>query len=340
MRSVKQIRPRPRQRGWRLRSWSVLPLTLALGGCSSSIDVSFLDPQGPVAADQRGHFIAVILLLMIVVLPVLVLTPWFAWRYRYGNARTPYRPHWSFSWPLEIAIWGIPFALVIVLAVWLWQGALALDPYAPLASAEPPLQVEVIGYDWKWLFIYPQLKIASIGEFAFPSDRPLAIDLTSNTVMQSFFIPALGSQIYAMAGMTTHLHLQASGPGSFRGENTQYNGDGFFQQQFVARAMAPGDFAAWTNLVRSTGLPMSAATYDAVSRRSTVGKTRSDLHADYLPNGVLYFTGVSPRMFLNVVRSFHGGPRSAAAICGQDAQTDKATSGDSPKHRQTNATTG
>lgn len=317
-----------------------LPLALALGGCTRSIDVSFLDPQGPVATAERSHFIAVILLMLIVVVPVLVLTPWFAWRYRYGNARSPYRPHWSFSWPLEIAIWGIPFALVIVLAVWLWQSALALDPYAPLASAEPPLHVEVIGYDWKWLFIYPDLKIASMGEFAFPSDRPLAIDLTSNTVMQSFLIPALGSQIYAMAGMTTHLHLEARSPGSFQGENTQYTGDGFSQQQFVARAMAPGDFAAWSDLVRRKGIPLTANAYDAIRERSTVAQTRKSLNAGDLPNGVIYFTGVSPQLFHNVVRSFHGGPTDAAALCGQNAQSAKAASGDRAKLQQTGATAG
>lgn len=280
------------------------------------------------------------MLLLIVVVPVLVLTPWFAWRYRYGNVRASYRPHWSFSWPLEIAIWGIPFALVTVLAVWLWQTAVALDPYTPLVSAEQPLHVEVIGYDWKWLFIYPDSKIASIGEFAFPAGRPLAIDLTSNTVMQSFFIPALGSQIYAMAGMTTHLHLQASGPGSFQGENTQYNGDGFSRQQFVARALAPGEFAAWSDLVERKGIPLSAKTYTTISQRSTVAQTRKSLNAGDLPNGVLYFTGVSPRLFHNVVQSFHGGPTDAASICGANDLTAKAPAGYRTKHQQTSAAAG
>jgi hypothetical protein len=118
----------------------------------------------------------------------------------------------------------VPFAIVIVLAVWLWTNAEALDPYAPIASRVPPLHVQVVSYDWKWLFIYLKLKIASMGELAFPFDRPLALKLTSNTVMQSFFIPSLGSQIYTMAGMVTKLHLEAEAPGNFRGENIQYNG--------------------------------------------------------------------------------------------------------------------
>ena len=234
---------------------------LLLGGCSSSSHLTFLDPQGPIAAAQRTHLFNVTLLMMIVVLPVLVLTPFFAWRYRYRNASSPYTPNWSFSWPLEIAIWGIPVGIVLVLAVWLWRGALALDPYAPLSSGKPPLRVEVVGYDWKGLFIYPDLGIASIGQFAFPADQPLALELTSDTVMQSFFISALGSQIYAMAGMVTHLHLQADAPGSFRGENTQYNGDGFYQQKFTAQAMTSADFKAWIDLVKAKGIPLTSTTY-------------------------------------------------------------------------------
>jgi cytochrome o ubiquinol oxidase subunit II len=235
------------RRGWLICCW----VTLAgLGGCtrvaspppfklaSATPVLSFLDPQGPVAAAQRAHLIDVVLLLLIVVVPVLVLTPIVVWRYRLnGSAR--YTPAWSFFLPLEFVIWGVPIAIVVVLAVWLWENTEKLDPYKPLASAaDPPLRVKVVGYDWKWLFIYPQFNIASIGEFAFPAGRPLDILLTSDTVMQSFFIPALGSQIYAMAGMVTKLHLLANAPGSFRGENTQFNGNGFYLQAFTATARA------------------------------------------------------------------------------------------------------
>ena len=285
-----------------------------LVGCSSSTHLSFLDPRGPVAAAQRTHLIDVVLLMTIAVLPVLVLTPFFAWRYRYRNASSPYAPHWSFSWPLEFVIWGIPFGIVVVLAGWLWMGAQALDPYAPLASAKPSLKVEVVGYDWKWLFIYPEFGIASIGQLTFPADQPLALELTSDTVMQSFFIPALGSQIYAMAGMVTQLHLQAYVPGSFRGENTQYNGDGFYQQKFTARAMTPADFKAWIDVVKAKGIPMTSATYGVIRQRSTVNETRRALSANQMPTGVLYFSAVPPDLFHDVVRSFHGGASETALL--------------------------
>jgi len=291
-----------------------------LGGCSRVVSpppfnstashpfLSFLDPQGPIAAVQRAHLIDVALLLLIVVLPVLILTPIIAWRYRLnGSAR--YMPRWSFSRPLEFVIWGVPVAIVVVLAVWLWQNTRQLDPYAPLASASgPPLRVDVVGYDWKWLFIYPQFNIASIGEFAFPADRPLAIVLTSDTVMQSFFIPALGSQIYAMPGMVTKLHLLANSPGSFRGENTQYNGHGFYQQNFTARAMKPADFTAWVKRVQTAGIPLSSKVYKAVAQRSTLSQTRAALGVAEGEDRPLFFADVSSNLFDDVVQSFGMGP--------------------------------
>lgn len=311
-------------------------LLVGLGGCSRSPapppfsssahapGLTFLDPQGPIAAAQRTHLIEVVLLLLIVVLPVLVLTPIFAWRYRY-NGSSPYTPRWSFWWPLEFVVWGIPIAIVAVLAVWLWQSTKALDPYAPLSSAHPPLRVEVVGYDWKWLFIYPDFKIASIAEFAFPADRPLAIDLTSDTVMQSFFIPALGSQIYAMPGMVTKLHLLANAPGAFRGENTQFNGEGFYEQNFIARAMAPTDFQAWIKLVRTKGIPLTGKTYDAIKQRSTLDDTRRALDTDQTGNGPLYFTDVQPNLFDKVVHSFMGSSSVAGPVIGKGAAANSVS---------------
>ena len=175
------------------------------------------------AAQQRLHFLLILGLTLIVVLPVLVLTPWLVWRYRYGRSAM-YQPEWNFGWRWEIALWGVPTVIAGILAVLLWQNTLALDPYDPVPVREEALHVQAIGFDWKWLFVYPELGIATVDELAFPASRALRLDLTSETVMQSLFIPALGSQIYAMNGMVTHLDLAAYGPGRFRGGNTQYNG--------------------------------------------------------------------------------------------------------------------
>ena len=305
--------------------YGTLCAELLFSRSASATHLTFLDPQGPIAAAQRTHLIGIVLLVLVVVLPVLVLTPLFAWRYRYRNTSAPYTPKWSFSRPLEFVIWGVPFAIVAVLAVWLWQSTHALDPYSPISSDKQPLRVQVIGYDWKWLFIYPDLKIASMRQLVFPSDKTLAIEITSNTVMQSFFIPALGSQIYAMAGMTTSLHLEADAPGHFLGENTQFNGKGFDKQKFIARAMSRVDYKNWIKQAAAVGVPLTPKVYDAIRKRGTTTETRKTLSADRMPPGALYFTGVSPNLFRNVVRSFHGGASDAASLLGGEHAVAKST---------------
>lgn len=281
-------------------------LFMLLPGCGPD-NISFLDPAGPVAAAQRDHFLQIIALVMIVVLPVLVLTPLIAWRYRRSNDASRYTPNWTFSRPLEFVIWGVPIAIVTVLAVLLWRNTQALDPYLPLPMDNPPLRVQVVGLDWKWLFIYPDEGIATVGELAFPADRPLALELTTDTVMQSFFIPAIGSQIYAMAGMVTRLHLAARGPGFFKGENSQFNGTGFHKQKFTAVAMPQGDFAQWIDTVRSNGIALDEATYRVLARKSTPDTAYKVLGTSAMPQNLLYFTNVTPGLFATIVDKYHDG---------------------------------
>ncbi len=286
-----------------LGRWVAACVTLLmLSACAGSTHLSFLDPQGPVADAQRWHFYWVLGIMAVLVAgPIFLLLPFFAWRYRYGNKAPRYTPRWEYSRLLEIMSWGGPIVIVIVLAFFVWRDTHRLDPYKPLASDQAPLQVEVIGYDWKWLFIYPDQGIASIGTLALPTRRPVSLHMTSATVMQSFFIPALGSQIYAMGGMVSQLNLQASKPGKSLGENTMYNGDGFHQQKFTALAMSPADFKAWVGKVRATGIPLDAQSLEIIAQRNT----RSDLIAA-LPrarsmDGDVYFTGVSKALFPAVV---------------------------------------
>ncbi|TPW29611.1 cytochrome ubiquinol oxidase subunit II family protein [Pararhizobium mangrovi] len=289
-------------------------LALSAGsGPAAAEGLSFLDPQGPVAAAQRDHFYAVILLMLVVVVPVLIFTPLVAWRYRYRNHGARYAPDWKFSWPLEALIWGVPVAVVVVLSVWIWQETHDLDPYAPLA-ADKSLRVEVIGYDWKWLFVYPDLHIATMGVLGFPSDRSLDIRLTSASVMQSFFIPALGSQIYAMAGMRTKLHLKANRPGTFLGENTQYNGKGFHDQKFRARAMTARGFTDWVKQVRAKGVPLDAKAYDVVRAKGGLTDVRRAVAGGSMPPGTVYFTDVSADLLANVMHQFNGGASSSEVI--------------------------
>ena len=299
-----------------LSLFCILCAPLLFAGEAYAADVSFLSPHGPIAAAQRTHLFHVILLMMIVILPVLVLTPLFAWHYRYRNTGARYTPKWEHSWPLEGLIWGVPLAVVGVLALWLVHGTTTLDPYLPLGSKDKPLEVDVIGYDWKWLFVYPQLRIASAGQLVFPEHRQLALRLTSDTVMQSFYIPALGSQIYAMAAMRTKLHLIADSTGQFLGENTQYDGMGFQDQKFIALSTTPEGFRDWVARVKANGTPLTASVYRVLRRDNTVPELRAALKADGMPPGAVYFNHVKPELFADVIRSFHGGPTSSAAIVG------------------------
>jgi cytochrome o ubiquinol oxidase subunit 2 len=306
---------------YRRRSWLLLErglvrctmctLVLLLSACTGDTHLSFLDPQGPVADAQRWHFYEVLTVMAVLVAaPIFLLLPFFAWRYRYGKTGTTYTPRWDFSWLFEITAWTGPIVIVAVLAFFVLRDTRKLDPYRSLASDQVPLLVQVIGYDWKWLFIYPEQGIASIGELDVPAGRPISLRITSATVMQSFFIPALGSQIYAMGGMVTHLNLEASNPGKFRGENTMYNGDGFHQQQFTTIAMSPANFEMWVKHVRASGIPFHGQTFQLISQRATQSDLIAALPRASTMDGHVYFTGVSQSLFAAVVKTTMDGARN------------------------------
>lgn len=292
-----------------LGRWITLCVVLSLlSACAGTTHISFLDPQGPVADAQRWHFYWVLGIMAVLVAgPIFLVLPFFAWRYRYGNKSARYEPKWKFSRSLEILSWSGPIVIVAVLSVFVWRDSHKLDPYRPLASNQPALRVQAIGYDWKWLFIYPDQGIATIGTMAIPVGRPVSIHLTSATVMQSFFIPALGSQIYAMGGMVTQLNLQATKLGRSLGENTMYNGNGFHQQKFAAVAMTPADFEAWVGKARTTGVLLDTRALKAISQRSTRLQLIAELPMAKSADGSMYFTGVSSSLFPAVVKAVKDG---------------------------------
>ena len=286
----------------------LLTTVLTLSSCAGDTHLSFLNPQGPVALMQRTHFLEMVALLAIfVALPLFVLIPWFAWRYRYGASSSRYTPKWAFSRTLEIAAWSGPAVIVALLAVLVWRSTHALDPYKALASNSPALRVLVVGYDWKWLFIYPDQGVASIGVLPLPAGQPVAMQLTSATVMQSLQIPALGSQIYAMGGMVTQLNLQADRPGRFMGENTMYNGDGFHQQRFTAVAMTPDAFNDWVKQTRARGMPLDATTLKLISERTTRAQLAAALGQSRTSDGGIYFNQARSDIFSNVVMATMNG---------------------------------
>ena len=299
---------------WRGPRLALLGAAAAVSGCTDGRQ-SFLTPDGPVAAAQYRHLVQVVLIVLIVVIPVIVGVPLIAWRYRAGNTRARYAPEWNFSAALEWPMWLVPVAVVAALSVLLWKNAHRLDPYRPIAAARTPLRVDVVGLDWKWLFIYPEYHIASVGELAFPQDRPLSLKLTSDTVMQSFMIPAIGGQIYAMPGMVTRLNLAAYRTGRFVGMNTQYDGSGFYAEHFQAVAMSAPAFARWVHEVAHEGVGLGARGYRILGRDSTPQQVRAEFGDAAMPAGVTYFNGVASGLFEHIVQRYRGG--TALARTGQ-----------------------
>lgn len=222
--------------------------------------------------ESRLIFIAFALMLIPLV-PVMVMTLWFAWRYRVGNTHAAYRPRWHFSWPIEALVWGIPLLIVAGLSVLSALSTYRLDPYRPLASSVPPLEVEAIALDWNWLFIYPQENIASVNQLVIAEQTPIHLTLTSDTVMTTFFIPQLGSQIFAMAGMPTELHLQAQHRGDFLGLNSQISGPGFAAMHFRVLAKSDADYRRWVEKARAAHQALSAAAFARLENRAGVAPT-------------------------------------------------------------------
>jgi cytochrome o ubiquinol oxidase subunit 2 len=245
----------------------MLPLLL-LSGCDA-LKLGVMNHAGPIAASQWHLYVIVGIVLIFVAGPVLLLTPLVAWHYRLSNKKSAFKPKWDFSWTLEGLIWIPPIGIVIGLGVVLWNYTHVLDPYRPIASEQPALEVQAVALDWKWLFIYPDQRIAVINQLAIPVGRPVHISLTSGTVMQALLIPQLAGQIYAMAGMTTQLNLAASRAGTYRGENTQFNGTGFQNEKFNALALSPADYDRWVARVRASAHPLDATAFAGLFKKSS-----------------------------------------------------------------------
>ena len=266
-------------------------LVLLTSGCSF-IEAPILNPKGPIALAERDILFRALAIMMIVVVPVFAMTFWFAWRYRASNRKARYEPDWESS-KLDAGTWIVPGLIVASLGVHVWLSTHALDPYKPLQSPAKPLEIQAVAQDWKWLFVYPEQGIASVNEMAFPSNVPVSLKITSDTVMNSFFIPALAGQIYAMAGMQTRLNLSAHEPGRFVGRNTQYSGRGFADQQFAAVAMTPADFDAWVARVKASPQKLDAASYAELARPSAA-------------HPVTYYSDVAAGLFDAIIRKYDG----------------------------------
>jgi len=252
----------PRRPG--LLWWPVAASALLLASCQQGI----LDPQGPIASAQRLLLINSTAIMLVVVVPVILATLGFAWWYRASNPRAFRSTDEGYEGRTEFVTWSIPVLIVILLGGVIWISSHQLDPRAPLPGKADPLRVEVVALDWKWLFIYPDQGIAAVNQLVMPVGTPVQFRLTSATVMNSFFIPQLGSQIYTMGGMTTHLNLMADKPGEFPGFSAMFSGDGFSDMRFIAKAVPAGDFDAWVAQVRGAGSALDDAAYTELAKPS------------------------------------------------------------------------
>jgi cytochrome o ubiquinol oxidase subunit 2 len=256
----------------------LIPATL-LTGC----DMVILHPAGAIAA-QQGHLILVsTFLMLLIVVPVLALILLFAWRYRQSNRTATYAPDWDHSTGLELVIWAAPLLIIIALGAVTWINTHTLDPYRPLRqldatrpvpSGTAVLNVEVVALDWKWLFIYPDQGVAFVNELAAPVDVPIHFKITASSVMNSFFIPSLAGQIYAMPGMQTELNAVINQPGEFEGFSANYSGAGFSGMHFKFHGMSQEDFDRWVQNARTTGTALDAADY----RRLVAPSERNPVH--------------------------------------------------------------
>jgi cytochrome o ubiquinol oxidase subunit 2 len=267
-----------------------LPLLAVLGGCNLVV----LNPAGDIAIQQRDLVIISTVLMLLIILPVMALTALFAWHFRQSNTSAHYDPEWSHSTHLELIIWSAPLLIIICLGAVTWMATHMLDPYRPISRTAPgvtaadikkPLNVQVVALDWKWLFIYPDYGIATVNEMAAPLDHPINFKITSSSVMNAFYVPALAGMVYAMPGMQTQLHAVINKPGTFKGFSSNFSGSGFSEMRFNFIGADQAGFDKWVADVKASG-------------GTTLGRTEYlELERPSEAVPVKKFTSVDPQLF-------------------------------------------
>lgn len=236
-----------------------------------------MKPSGDIAKQQADLILISTALMLVIIIPVMVLTLYFAWKYRESNTEAEYLPDWHHSNKIEFWVWFAPVVIIIILGAITWIYTHRLDPYKPIeridasrpvAADVQPLTVQVVSLDWKWLFIYPEYGIASVNELAAPVDRPIKFEITSSSVMNSFFIPALAGQIYSMAGMKTQLHAVINKAGTYNGFSANYSGDGFSHMRFKFLGLPEGEFDQWINAAKASPTGLDREHYMTLAKPS------------------------------------------------------------------------
>lgn len=288
-------------------------LALLLSGC----DLAVLDPKGIIAADEKHLMLVALGLMFIIVIPVIILTFVISIRYRASNTKAVYAPNWSHNNWLEAVWWFVPMVIIAILATITWITSHSLDPYRPLNSNVKPITIEAVALQWRWLFIYPDQGIATINYIQFPVNTPVHFLITADAPMNSFQIPQLAGQIYAMAGMETQLNLMADEAGNYNGRSVSFSGPGFSGMSFIAKASSQADFDAWVKSIKQENQPpLTMATYNDVAKPTQ----------DSSPS---YFSSVDGDIFHGIIMKYMAPQTSAAQTsAGQLAPAQFSTSPD------------
>lgn len=274
--------------------FSLLIMTTLLKGCCKE-NLVLMHPAGDIGTTERALILTAFGLMLIIVVPVIIMTLIFSIRYRASNVKnSKYHPNWSDSKKIEFAIWAIPIIIIIILSILTWKSTHQLDPKKPISPSISPIIINVVALDWKWLFIYPHQNIAVINELVFPINIPIQFNITSNSVMNSFFIPQLGSQIYAMAGMSSQLHLIAKIPGKYQGISANFSGKGFSGMKFTVFALKnKTEFDQWIYKVKtSTYYIENISNYEEIAKPSQF-------------NPIMYFSYIPPNLFYEIINKFN-----------------------------------
>jgi cytochrome o ubiquinol oxidase subunit 2 len=232
-------------------------------------DITVLNPQGLIGEKQKDLIVISTLLMLIVVVPVFLLTFWSTWRYRAENKKANYSPHWWHSTTAEVVWWSIPCIIIVILGILTLKGSYELDPFKPISNTTTkPIRIQAVALQWKWLFIYPEQNIATVNYIQFPEKTPLNFEISADAPMNSFWIPALGGQVYAMPGMKAKLHLIADGAGIYRGCSANLSGSGFSGMNFVAKSTTDADFEQWVQSVKQSSAPLTMDEYEELVKPS------------------------------------------------------------------------
>jgi cytochrome o ubiquinol oxidase subunit II len=234
----------------------------------SNHSIAVLDPKGMIGEKERDLIITASLLMLIVVIPVFIFALVFAWKYRASNEKARHEPDWEHNYIAEYCWWGVPIIIIAILAVITWKSSHELNPFRPIVTDKKPLTIQVVALDWKWLFIYPEQSIATVNFVQFPEQTPINFEITSDAPMNSFWIPQLGGQIYAMPAMRSKLHLIANEPGTFRGCSANISGKGFAGMKFTAKSSSQEDFNQWVQSVKQPAKVLNLDEYNQLLKPS------------------------------------------------------------------------